>query len=46
MLTDRHTSISVSIDYSAGTNAATKWRLAGGALLFRAAGKGRGGAGI
>ncbi len=50
MLTDGHTSITVSIDYSADANAAAKWRLAGGArskmLLFRAAGKGRGGAGI
>lgn len=39
-----------SIDYSADANAAAKWRLAGGVhskvLLFRAAGKGRGGAGI
>ncbi len=50
MLTDGHTSITVSIDYGADANAAAKWRLAGGAhgelLLFRAAGKGRGGAGI
>lgn len=50
MLTDGHTSITVSIDYSADANAAAKWGLAGGAhskmLLFRAAGKGRGGAGI
>ena len=47
MLKDWHTSITVSIDYSADANTVTKWRLAGGApskaLLFRAAEKGRGG---
>lgn len=46
MFTDGHTSITVSIDYSADANAAAKWRLAGGAhskaLLFRAAGKRKG----
>lgn len=49
-LADGHTSITVPIDYGADANAAAKWRLAGGAhgkmLLFKAAGKGRGGVGI